>query len=56
MKLRQNQAFTCFWIASTVSDFGTYVTTVALSVLVMLSPDLGAQPTNDPGQGLVRWR
>ncbi|TDS84625.1 hypothetical protein EV640_10721 [Nesterenkonia aurantiaca] len=37
MKLRGNSAFMRFWFASTVSDFGTYITTVALSVLVLVS-------------------
>lgn len=37
MKLRRNSAFVRFWIASTVSDFGTYITTVALSVMVLVS-------------------
>lgn len=37
MKLRHNSAFVRFWFASTVSDFGTYITTVALSVLVLVS-------------------
>ncbi|MBG6185485.1 MFS family permease [Arthrobacter sp. CAN_A214] len=37
MKLRHNSAFVRFWSASTVSDFGTYITTVALSVLILVS-------------------
>lgn len=37
MKLRRNSAFVRFWFASTVSDFGTYITTVALSVLVLVT-------------------
>ncbi|MHA7294096.1 MFS transporter [Arthrobacter sp. HLT1-21] len=37
MKLRHNPAFVRFWAASTVSDFGAYITTVALSVLVLVS-------------------
>lgn len=42
-----------FWVASTVSDFGTYITTVALSVLVLVALDGTALD-----QGLVnaaRW-
>lgn len=35
MKLRHNGPFVRFWLASTVSDFGTYITTVALSVLIL---------------------
>jgi len=37
MKLRHNSAFVRFWLASSVSDFGTYLTTVALSVLLLLT-------------------
>lgn len=53
MKLRKNSPFVRFWLASTVSDFGTYITTVALSVLVLVSLDGTAWE-----QGLVnaaRW-
>jgi MFS family permease len=53
MKLRHNRAFVRFWFASTISDFGTYITTVALSVLVLVSLDGTALD-----QGLVnaaRW-
>ncbi|GAA1161221.1 MFS transporter [Nesterenkonia sandarakina] len=53
MRLRHNSAFVRFWFASTVSDFGTYITTVALSVLVLVS--LGGTAFD---QGLVnaaRW-
>ena len=53
MKLRRNSSFVRFWFASTVSDFGTYITTVALSVLVLVSLDGTAWE-----QGLVnaaRW-
>ena len=53
MKLRRNSAFVRFWLASTVSDFGSYITTVALSVLVLISLDGTALD-----QGLVnaaRW-
>lgn len=51
--LRYNPSFVRFWAASTVSDFGTYITTVALSVLVLVSLDGTALD-----QGLVnaaRW-
>ncbi len=34
--LRRNPLFIRFWVASTVSDFGTYITTVALSVLILV--------------------
>ncbi|WP_049830794.1 MFS transporter [Arthrobacter sp. RIT-PI-e] len=53
MRLRRNAAFVRFWSASTVSDFGTYITTVALSVLVLVSLEGTALD-----QGLVnaaRW-
>ena len=39
MQLRRNPAFVRFWVASTVSDFGTYLTTVALSVLILVTLD-----------------
>ncbi|UWX98433.1 MFS transporter [Arthrobacter zhaoxinii] len=35
--LRRYPAFVRFWLASTVSDFGTYTTTLALSVLVLVT-------------------
>jgi MFS family permease len=53
MKLRRNSAFVRFWLASTVSDFGTYITTVALPVMVLVSLNSTALD-----QGLVnaaRW-
>lgn len=56
MRLRHSPAFRCFWVASTVSDFGTSittVTTVTLPVLVLVSLDGTALE-----QGLVnaaRW-
>lgn len=53
MTLRRNPRFVRFWLASTVSDFGTYVTTVALSVLIVVTLDGSAFD-----QGLVnaaRW-
>lgn len=36
-KLRRYPAFVRFWLASTVSDFGTYITTLALSVLILVT-------------------
>lgn len=53
IRLRQNPAFVRFWAASSVSDFGTYLTTVALSVLILVTMDGTALD-----QGLVnaaRW-
>lgn len=52
-KLRHYPAFVRFWLASTVSDFGTYITTVALSVLILVT--MNGTPLD---QGLVnaaRW-
>lgn len=42
MKLSQFPGFVRFWIASTVSDFGTYITSIAISVIVVLRLDGGA--------------
>lgn len=53
VRLRQNPAFMRFWLASTVSDFGTYITTLAVSVLILVTMDGTALD-----QGLVnaaRW-
>lgn len=36
-KLRRYPPFIRFWLASTVSDFGTYITSVALSVLILVT-------------------
>lgn len=52
-KLRRYPAFVRFWLASTVSDFGTYITTLALSVLILVT--MNGTPLD---QGLVnaaRW-
>lgn len=52
-KLRRYPAFVRFWLASTVSDFGTYITTLALSFLILVT--LHGTPLD---QGLVnaaRW-
>ncbi|WP_189000835.1 MFS transporter [Paenibacillus nasutitermitis] len=37
MKLTDYKGFIRFWIASTTSDFGTYITTLALQVLVVIN-------------------
>ena len=42
MKLTQFPGYVRFWIASTVSDFGTYVTSIAISVIVVLTLDGGS--------------
>ncbi|WP_372699730.1 MFS transporter [Arthrobacter sp. JSM 101049] len=52
-ELRRNVPFVRFWAASTVSDFGTCITSVALAVLVLVTLNGTAQD-----QGLVsaaRW-
>lgn len=52
-KLRRYPAFVRFWLASTVSDFGTYITTLALSVLILVT--MNGTPLD---QGLInaaRW-
>lgn len=36
-RLRNYGGYVRFWTASTVSDFGTYITTLALQVLVVLT-------------------
>lgn len=53
LKLRRYRAFVRFWLASTVSDFGTYITSLALSVLILVT--MNGTPLD---QGLVnaaRW-
>ena len=42
-----------FWVASTVSAFGTYITTVALQVLVV--DDLGGSATDVGLLNAARW-
>lgn len=37
MKLTDHKNYVRFWVASTISDFGTYITTLALSVLVVVN-------------------
>ena len=36
MRLREHTSFVRFWTASTTSNFGTYITTIALQVLVVV--------------------
>ena len=51
--LRHNRPFRRFWLASTVSDFGSHLTTLAISVIVLVT--LEGSPLD---QGLVnasRW-
>ena len=53
MKLSQFSGYVRFWIASTVSAFGTYITTVAISVIVVIGLDGG---TTDVGLvNAARW-
>lgn len=36
MKLTQHPGYVRFWVASAISDFGTYVTTIAISVIIVV--------------------
>ena len=38
-RLRDVPGFTTFWTASTVSGFGSHVTTLAIQVLVVVTPE-----------------
>ncbi|HEY0639226.1 MAG TPA: MFS transporter [Pseudonocardiaceae bacterium] len=51
--LRDHGGFTRFWAASTVSDLGTYVTTLALQVLVVVT--LGGTATDVGLVNAARW-
>jgi MFS family permease len=53
VRLRDSPGFVRFWMASTVSDFGSYITTIAVQVIVVFSLHKSAA-----GVGLVsaaRW-
>lgn len=52
-ELRRNAPFVRFWMASTVSDFGTYITSVALAVLVLLT--LGGTAQDQGWVSAARW-
>jgi predicted MFS family arabinose efflux permease len=52
-RLREHREFRRFWSASTVSDFGTYVTTLALQVLVVVT--LSASATEVGIVNAARW-
>ncbi|MET1006852.1 MAG: MFS transporter [Propionibacteriaceae bacterium] len=52
-RLRQHPAFLRFWGASTLSDFGTAITSLALSVLVV--NDLGGSATEVGAVNAARW-
>jgi len=53
VKLTQSPGYVRLWIASTVSDFGTYITTIALSVIVVLR--LGGDSTDVGLVSAARW-
>ncbi len=52
-RLRDHAPFVRFWAASTVSDFGTYVTSVALAVLVLAT--LGGNAQDQGWVSAARW-
>ncbi|MGG5751946.1 MFS transporter [Zafaria sp. Z1313] len=52
-RLRENPAFVRFWAAAAASDAGTYLTTVALSVLVL--EVLGGSAQDQGLVGAFRW-
>lgn len=52
-RLRHQPTFVRFWAASTVSDFGTYVTALALQVLIVVT--LGATATEVGIVSAARW-
>ncbi len=53
VKLTEQPGFVRFWVASTVSDFGTYITTIAISVIAVL--ELDASSTEVGLVRAVRW-
>lgn len=53
MRLRTHAGFRLFWTASTVSEFGTYVTTLALQLLIVTS--LHGTPTDLGLVSASRW-
>ncbi|MFJ5717599.1 MFS transporter [Neobacillus sp. NPDC093127] len=53
MKLREHRSFVRFWIASTTSNFGTYITTLALQVLVV--SNLGGSAVDVGWVSASRW-
>lgn len=52
-RLRGHPGFRRFWAASTISDFGTYVTTLAIGVLVVV--DLDGSATDVGWVNAARW-
>jgi MFS family permease len=53
LRLRGHRAFVLFWTAETVSGFGTYVTTLAVQVLVVVT--LGASALGVGVVNAARW-
>ena len=53
VRLRGNPGFRRFWAASTISDFGTYITTLAIGVLVVV--DLGGSAADVGWVNAGRW-
>lgn len=53
MRLREHPAFMLLWTASTVSSFGSYVTSLALSVIVVVN--LGGNSTDVGWVNAARW-
>ncbi|MDQ0187623.1 MFS transporter [Cytobacillus kochii] len=53
MKLREHRSFVRFWIASTTSSFGTYITTLALQVLVV--SNMGGSAVDVGWVSASRW-
>jgi MFS family permease len=53
MKLREHKSYVRFWTASTTSNFGTYITTVAMQVLVVVH--LGGSAVDVGWVSASRW-
>lgn len=53
MRLREHPAFMLLWTASTVSSFGSYVTSLALSVIVVVN--LGGNSADVGWVNAARW-
>lgn len=53
MKLMKHKDFSRFWMASTISDFGVYITTLALQVLVIVN--LSGSATDVGWVSASRW-
>ena len=52
-RLRDHPGFRRFWVASTISSFGTYITTLAIGVLVVV--DLGGSAADVGWVNAARW-